>query len=302
MTRWLIGAMTAFAIALPAHAQNTTPGDHDARRDGWQKVDEIFAAMAIKPGSTVADIGAGGGYFTTRLSKAVGEGGRVYAVDVDGAVLKRLRIRIEEGRISNVETVEGATDDVRLAAASIDAALIVNAYHEMKEHQAMLASIKRALKPGGRLVIVEPVSASRRSAARELQTSNHEIGIDWVKQDAREAGFTQVQLVDPFTTRPEGHGEEWMLVLTPATPAAQAVSAWTATKNEDWASPELRISVADFKKLASRDVLVLDVRDVASYRQGHLPGAILATVEEVATATWTAKLKGERRLVATYCS
>ena len=302
MTRWLIGVITALAIAVPARAQDGRRADHDTKRDGWQKVDEIFMAMAIKPGSSVADVGAGGGYFTTRLARAVGESGRVYAVDVDGGALKRLRTRIEEEKIGNVETVEGATDDVRLAAGSIDAALIVNAYHEMKEHQAMLASIKRALKPGGRLVIVEPVSASRRSATRETQAGNHEIGIEWVKQDAREAGFAQVQLVDPFTTRPEGHGEEWMLVLTPATPAAQAASAWAATKNEDWASPELRISVAAFKQLLADDVLVLDVRDIASYRQGHLPGAILAPVEALATSAWTAKLTEERRLIVAYCS
>src|SRR5829696_3951221 len=296
MSRWLLGAIAVLVLGVPAYTQDARRSDHDAKRDGWQKVDEIFAAMAIKPGSAVADVGAGGGYFTTRLSTAVGDSGRVYAIDVDRNVLGRLRTRLADEKLTNVEALEGESSDVRLPPASIDAALIVNAYHEMKEHQAMLATIKRALKPGGRLVIVEPVSASRRSGTREAQASNHEIGIDWVKQDAREAGFTQVQLVDPFTTRPEGHGEEWMLVLTPATTAAQAVSAWTATKNDDWASPELRISAAAFKQLPARDVLVLDVRDIASYRQGHLPGAILATVDSLSNSTWTAQLKEERRL------
>jgi len=299
MSRWLLGAIAVLVLGVPAYTQDAGRSDHDAKRDGWQKVDEIFAAMAIKPGSAVADVGAGGGYFTTRLSTAVGDSGRVYAIDVDRNVLGRLRTRLADEKLTNVEALEGESSDVRLPPASIDAALIVNAYHEMKEHQAMLATIKRALKPGGRLVIVEPVSASRRSGTREAQASNHEIGIDWVKQDAREAGFTQVQLVDPFTTRPEGNDEMWMLVLTPSSAAAVA---WGATKHEDWTAPALRISVAEFKNRPAGEVLVIDVRDAASYRQGHLPGAVLATIEDLTTVVWMAKLKEESRLIVTYCS
>jgi predicted methyltransferase len=296
---WLIGAAVALALVAPASAQDAQRAQHETRRDEWQKVDAIFAAMGIKSGSVVADVGAGGGYFTARLSKAVGEAGRVYALDIDPGALRRLKARVDSEKLTNVETVETAADDPRLPPGSIDAALIVNAYHEMASHQAMLTKIKAALRPGGRLVIVEPISASRRSSARDVQTRSHEIAPEFVRQDVREAGFTQVQLVDPLTVRPDGNEDEWMLVVTPQSAAA---AAWSSTAREDWQSPSLRITPEEFKKLTATSVLVLDVRDAEMYRGGHLPGAVLMTVEELMTSAATAKLAGERRLIVTYCS
>ena len=312
-----IAAMVALASVLtiaPAWAQDARPRTHnETPREQWQKVDEIFAAMQVKPGAAVADIGAGNGFFTTRLAAAVGQSGRVLAVDIGAEALRRLRARVDSDGLKNVEVIEGAVDDPRLPAESLDAALIVNAYHEMTEHQAMLAHIRKALKPGGRLVIVEPIGQARREAARDVQTRNHEVAIDFVRDDARTAGFAQVAMIDPFTSRPhagEPH-EEWMLVLTPAAPvtsappaagtddAAQVFSA----ANDAWKAPELRITVAEFKKQAAAgNVLVLDVRDSESFRQGHLPGAVLMTPEELSTPEGAAKLKGEKRLIVAYCS
>jgi predicted methyltransferase len=305
-----LGALLAgmAIVALPALASQGH--GNEAQREQWQKVAEIFEAMQVKPGSTVADVGAGDGFFTQRLSTAVGADGRVFAVDIGASTLRRLRTRVADEGLANVEVVEGAVDDPRLAAASLDAALIVNAYHEMAEHQAMLAKIRAALRPGGRLVIVEPIAPSRRDGRREEQTRNHEIAVDFVREDARAAGFTQVALHDPFTKRPHGNDEEWMLVLAPsaALPSAAATSPLAAaqvfsSKNEEWKAPELRIPVEEFKRLAAGgQVLVLDVRDPESYRRGHLPGALLMTPEELSTPEGVAKLKGERRLIVTYCS
>jgi predicted methyltransferase len=294
-------------------AQDTVPRTHnEAPREQWQKIDEIFAAMQVKPGAVVADIGAGNGFFTTRLAAAVGQTGRVLAVDIGPDALRRLRARVSADGLTNVEVIEGAVDDPKLPAATLDAALIVNAYHEMTEHQAMLAHIRKALKPGGRLVIVEPIGHARREAARDQQTRNHEIAIDFVRDDARTAGFAQVSMIDPFTSRPhagEPH-EEWMLVLTPAAPVSATLPAGTddaaqvfSAGNDAWKAPELRISVAEFKKqVAAGNVLVLDVRDPESFRQGHLPGAVLMTPEELSTPDGAATLKGEKRLIVAYCS
>jgi predicted methyltransferase len=305
----VVAAMAAAAIAAAAQAGQSGPVTHtEERREAWQKVGEIFEAMQVKPGALVADIGAGDGFFTKRLSSAVGAQGRVYAVDIGERALRRLRSRAADEGLSNVEVVEGAVDDPKLAAGSLDAALIVNAYHEMTEHQAMLARIKAALKPGGRLVIVEPISPSRRDGRREEQTRSHEIAVDFVREDARAAGFTQVLVQDPFTKRPRGNDEEWMLVLTPATAAAGVSQASAAPQvfsstNQEWKAPELRISVDEFKRVsAAGGVLVLDVRDPESYRRGHLPGAVLLTPEELSTPAGVAKLKGEQRLIVAYCS
>ena len=300
------GIALLLGLTAAVHAQESrTTGER--ARDEWQKVDDIFAAMLVKPGAVVADVGAGDGYFTTRLSTAVGPEGRVLAVDVGASALRRLRQRITDEQLTNVEVIEGATDDPKLPAAGVDAILIVNAYHEMTQYPAMLTKMKAALKPSGRLVIVEPISERRRAGTRAEQTKNHEIAIDFVKQDAREAGFAQVLMQDPFTTRKHAHGgtedHEWILVLAPPSASASTESAWSASKHENWEDPALRISIADFKKLAtSRDVLVLDVRDDQMYRDGHLPGSTLLMIEDLAKPEAIERLRAEKRPIVTYCS
>ena len=97
----------------------------------------------------------------------------------------------------------------------LDAAFIINAYHEMTQARTMLAAIRTALKPQGRLVIVEPISDAYRSRTRIDQEDRHEIAPAFVQQDAVEAGFVVSRLEDPFTTRPSGT-PEYLLVLTPA--------------------------------------------------------------------------------------
>jgi predicted methyltransferase len=213
----LVTALVTLSVSgLPLLAQGR--GDESAREE-WQKVDAVFAAMGMRPGATVADVGAGDGFFTARLSKAAGPDGRVYAVDVSAGALGRLRRRLEREGLTNVTVVEGTPADPGLPDCSLDAVLIVNAYHEMREHQPMLAGIRRALKPGGRLVIIEPVSDDRRGHSRDAQTRNHEIAPAFVERDAREAGFTVVDLQDPFTHRRDD--TEWLMVLTPGSPSDQ---------------------------------------------------------------------------------
>src|SRR6188768_188252 len=157
----------------------------EAQRESWQRVPDIFAAMGIGANSVVADIGAGQGFFTTRLARAVaGQTGRVYAVDISAATLDRLRARIAAEGLTHVEPILGAPDDPKLPAATLDAALIVNAYHEMTEHQAMLAAIRRALKPGGRLVIVESFIAGQAGVPRANQESRHFLAPQHLQRDA----------------------------------------------------------------------------------------------------------------------
>ena len=292
--------ITAFVTAgTPALAQ---PQHNEERREQWQKVGDVFQAMGVRPGAVVADLGAGDGFFTVRLAKAVGERGKVFAIDIGPDVLRRLRTRVTNETLSQVEVVEGAADDPRLPAGTLDAVLIVNAYHEMKAFKDILARLKTALKPTGRLVIVEPISTARREKSRDEQARNHEIGIDFVKQDLRDAGFIQVSMQDPFTTRDTAHDDMWMLVAQPANPQTIALAAFRATKTMNWEAPELRISLDDFKRIPAGEVLVLDVRDQGMFRSGHLPGALLLTVEEIGTPEGVARLKNDSRPIVTYCS
>ena len=112
-------------------------------------------AIGIRAGAVVADIGAGVGYFTWRLAERVGPGGRVYANDIQPAMLERLKRNMAERGLHNVEPVLGIASDPRLPAGTIDLALLVDVYHEFSRPEAMLRKIREALKPDGRLVLLE---------------------------------------------------------------------------------------------------------------------------------------------------
>ena len=103
----------------------------DDSRGKTEKVGEILAALQAEPGKRVADVGAGEGFYSLRIAQAVGPTGRVTAVDVSEKYLEKLRARIQQDNISNVDVVVGAVDDPRLAENAFDAVLIYNAYHEM---------------------------------------------------------------------------------------------------------------------------------------------------------------------------
>lgn len=271
-------------------------------REQWQNVDVIFAEMGVRPGATVADIGAGDGFFTSRLARSVGGNGRVFAVDIDDAVMARLRKRLQEDGIDNVTTVKGSIDDPKLPDATLDAALIVNAYHEMEQHQLILAALRRALKPDGRLVIVEPVTPSKRGRPRADEARNHEIDPEYVLQDARAAGFAVVALKDPFTRR---DGDiEWLMTLRPGdmppvTPTGTALAR--ETSDAELSDPSLRIPIEDLIALASKGtVTVVDVRDEDSFVAGHIPGAIWIPLSSVDRSV--EQLRALAKPVVTYCS
>jgi SAM-dependent methyltransferase len=169
-----LGALVAVALAAAAAAQQR-PGVHpvSGRRIapvmGYQgaewlerveRVDEEEPELAlnrlqIPPGSTVADIGAGSGYITERLAARVGPDGRVFANDLQPQMLELLARRLAARKITNVTLVQGTVDDPKLAPASVDLALMVDVYHELSQPQAILRRLREALKPGGRLVLLE---------------------------------------------------------------------------------------------------------------------------------------------------
>jgi ubiquinone/menaquinone biosynthesis C-methylase UbiE len=124
-------------------------------RDAWQKPDEVIALLAIAPGAQVADIGAGGGYFSFRLADAVGPEGRVYAVDVDEDMLSYLEERVREEARGNVEVVRAAFDDPRLPDGRIDLVFSCNTYHHLSDRTAYFARLRSDLAPGARVAILE---------------------------------------------------------------------------------------------------------------------------------------------------
>ena len=126
-------------------------------REAWQKPDQVMDALHVAEGTTVADIGAGGGWFTMRLARRVGPNGRVYAVDVQRLMIEAITRRIErEGLADIVKPILGEYDDPKLPAdARPDAVLIVDAFPEMQEPVLMLKNVARTLKPQGRIGIID---------------------------------------------------------------------------------------------------------------------------------------------------
>jgi ubiquinone/menaquinone biosynthesis C-methylase UbiE len=123
-------------------------------RDAWQRPDQIMDKLLIAEGSVVADLGAGGGWFTMRLAGRVGPNGLVYATDVQPQMIEAITRRISRAQVRNVRTVLGIQTDPRLPQP-IDAALFVDTYHELEKPVVMLRKVAEVLKPGGRIGIIE---------------------------------------------------------------------------------------------------------------------------------------------------
>jgi predicted methyltransferase len=169
-------------------------------------------AMEAHLGSTVADVGAGEGWFTRKLAQRVGTDGTVFAVDVLPAMVEDIRAWSVEEHLRQVIPVLGAEDDPHLYVGKIDAILIVNAYHEMRHHNAMLRRVYEALKPAGRLVIIEPEAKAGRP--RVEYQRDHVIPVDLVKGDAARNGFRFVaQHADVVT--PDQHHWAFLVFAKP---------------------------------------------------------------------------------------
>jgi len=127
----------------------------DPQRDAYQKPDDVVAALGLKPGETVADIGAGSGYFALRLAAAVGPTGRVYAVDVDPAMIRHLNHRVRDAGLENVRSILADPDDPLLTDASVDRFFVCDTWHHIDDPVQYLARMKRMLRPGGQVVMID---------------------------------------------------------------------------------------------------------------------------------------------------
>ena len=154
----------------------------DPQRDAWQKPHEVIAALALPPRSVVADVGAGTGYFSARLANML-KGGRVYAVDVEPAMVKHLAERAKREKLPNMQAVLGTADDARLPA-KVDLVLLVDVYHHIEQRSAYFRKLRASLKPGGRVAIID-----FRLDAPAGPPRAERIAPERVKEELRAAGF-----------------------------------------------------------------------------------------------------------------
>lgn len=157
-----------------------------AERIEEEEPDVALKVLQIPKGAAVADVGAGSGYITVRLSKLVGPTGTVYANDVQPQMLEILQRRLGREKITNVTLVQGTVEDPKLLPASVDLQIMVDVYHEFSQPQAMLRRLREALKPGGRLVLVE----YRKEDPSIPIRPEHKMSVAEAKMEVEAEGFT----------------------------------------------------------------------------------------------------------------
>jgi ubiquinone/menaquinone biosynthesis C-methylase UbiE len=169
-----------------------------SERETEEAPDAALDAIGIPRGATVADVGAGVGYFTWRLAERVGPSGKVYANDIQQVMLDKLRTNMETRKLTNVETVLGAEDDPKLPAGAVDLVLLVDVYHEFSQPQKMLQKIRQALKSDGRLVLLE----YRKEDPSIPIRPEHKMSADEVRAEIQPEGF---RFEKNLTTLPRQH-------------------------------------------------------------------------------------------------
>jgi SAM-dependent methyltransferase len=204
MRRWvslvLFAAILTCISASPALGQSATTSQEAQRktstpytgdltifdypdRDKKLHIDQVMNLLGISAGRTVADVGAGSGWFTVRAARRVTATGKVYAVDINPEALAYIKERAQKEKLANITTVTGAADDPRLPPASVDAVLLLKTYHEVARPVDLLRNLRGALQPGARVGIID----------RNGNGENHGVQKKVVIGEADEAGYRLVE-------------------------------------------------------------------------------------------------------------
>jgi ubiquinone/menaquinone biosynthesis C-methylase UbiE len=165
--------------------------------------DAALDALHLKPGMVVGDVGAGTGFFSLKMAKRVGPMGKVYSEDVQPEMLRLLRQNAAKAKLSNIETVLGSETDPKLPSGQLDLIILVDVYHEFSQPQKMLRRMREALKPNGRLVLLE----YRKEDPTIPIRPEHKMSVQEVKTEVEAEGF---QLADVIETLPRQH----IIILT----------------------------------------------------------------------------------------
>lgn len=153
-------------------------------RDSEQQPERVVSELHLKPGERIADVGAGGGYFTWRFADAVGPTGKVYAVDIDQDMTGYLSATASQRGYRNVETILAAPDDAKLPAGGVDLVFTCNTYHHIENRPAYFARLKRSLAPGARVAIID-----YRPEGFFQSIFPHSTAADAIRHEMTEAGY-----------------------------------------------------------------------------------------------------------------
>jgi ubiquinone/menaquinone biosynthesis C-methylase UbiE len=181
-TAWSAAAAAQHPRLFPPQSLGQLEGPD---RDAWQRPDQIMDALQIGEGSVVADLGAGGGWFTVRLARQVGPNGQVYAEDIQPQMIQAIKSRVTRELLRNVTTQLGTPDDPKLPAGRMDVVLIVDAYHEIEHPVALLKNVVTSLKSGGVVAIVN----FKKDGGGPGPSMEERVDPEQVVSDARAAGL-----------------------------------------------------------------------------------------------------------------
>lgn len=199
-------ALLGIALCLTLHAQHPVedpqavvqklfPKDEELQRE---RLTDVARQLRLTAGSTVADVGCGDGEVAVVWSRAVGPAGRVYAEDIGARQVKAARKQAKKHHARNVTVIRGEAADPHLPAGALDGISLFWVYHELEKYPEMLASFRKALKPDGRLVIVDPTPHKTGERPRAVQSKNHVLRTDIAEADLRNAGFEILHRDDRF--------------------------------------------------------------------------------------------------------
>jgi len=188
---WFAGFVVIGLCALSVRA--AIPGywpqesERDRNRDKWQRPAEVLEALSLKSGDRVADLGCGHGYFTFRLAERVGPQGKVFAVDIEQKAIDDVIRRKTSEKLDQVQPILGESKDPHLPEG-LDSVLIVDAYHEFRDYDLTMQAVFRAMKPGGRLVIIDGEGPKGRPRTEYHRL--HRIPPELVREEVARNGFS----------------------------------------------------------------------------------------------------------------
>ncbi len=211
---WLQTLPSVVAQA-PGQAPDTASGEHrktsepytgdltifdSPGRDERLQINRVMDILGVAPGKSVADIGAGSGWFTVRAARRVGKDGMVYAVDINPEAIRYIAERAQKEKLRNVKTILGKADDSLLPVGAVDAVLLLKTYHEVAEPVALLKNLRAALRVGARVGVID----------RNGNGEDHGVGRDVVIREAAQAGYRLLEQYD-FV---KGDKMDYFLVFT----------------------------------------------------------------------------------------
>jgi arsenite methyltransferase len=173
------------AVLLASCAQLKQCAYEGVHRDDWQQPQRVMTALNVRPGDQVADLGSGGGYFTFRLAEAVGPAGKVYAVDVDPDMVDLIAKRAKQETASNIDPILAKPDDPLLPKTGVDLIFTSNTYHHIDNRIAYLSNLRKYLRPGGRIAIID---FDRRAWFEGL--FRHYTPSEFIKREMEQAGYS----------------------------------------------------------------------------------------------------------------